>query len=120
MYKCPNCGAELNLALVMDKGDTVNQITRARTANFQIKRITYNLSSQDIIEAAESLESQETIRKYYVELADREGKIQEFPIKQVVRKALKKINPSKFTEDYFTAHRARDILKKLGFEVKTR
>ena len=127
MFKCPTCGTKLALTVVVaEKGDEEGLPTAAksprvptgRIATFRIARNTYGLSDQDIYEAAKTLDYPETIRRYRVELPDRQGEIEEFPIKQVVRKALKTKYPKVFTEKNFTAHRARDILRKLGFSVE--
>ena len=80
----------------------------------------YTLSDRDIVEAAASLERPDSILIYYVELPNREGVPLEFPIKQVVRRALKTKFADRFSEAGFTAHRARDILRGLGFTVRRR
>jgi hypothetical protein len=59
------------------------------------------------------------VQKYFVELEARDGKFQEFPIKQIVRAVLNVIEPD-WDEHGFTAHRARDFLVKLNFTVKVR
>ena len=77
------------------------------------------MSNEDIFKSIEGVRSIDTIRTYYIEARDRSNNVIEYPIKQVVRGALK-TNYPEFTEMYFTAYRARDILRKLGFEVKRR
>lgn len=127
MLHCPRCGAKLNISLVLSNGEdspsslikTQPTTFRVRNATFRINFQSYSLSDNDVIVAAKS-EEPGTIQKFYVQLADGGGKVQEYPIKQVVRKALKTKYPEKFTEKGFTAHRARDILTKLGFIVKQR
>lgn len=119
--KCPNCGAELHLNLVMEAvGTSTKTSAVGKTINFKMKGISYSSSDKEIIEAAKNLQSPETIRDYYVELADGKGVVQEFPIKQVVRKALQTAYKGKFAEDYFTSQRARHVLTKLGFVVKSK
>lgn len=130
MLQCPNCGIKLTLALVAaEKGDDdgLSDTSKGplaptgRKATFRINKKSYTLSDQNIYEAAKNIDYPATIRRYYVELPDRKGASEEFPIKQVVRQALRAESPDAFTDEtYFTAHRARDILKKLGFEVKER
>ena len=128
MFKCPKCGTELSLTLVLAdeigkedirKGSGISIPPEGRTVNFRIDRKSYTLSAQEIIDVALSLKDAETIRKFYIELADKDGKVKKYPIKQVVRTALKRKYPKEFKETNFTAHRARDILTKLGFAVKT-
>jgi len=84
----------------------------------------YTLSDQDIIGAAAAIERPSTIQTYYVELPNSAGKFVEFPIKQVVREALRTRFPAKFSDEEdrksFTAQRARDVLTGLGFIVKRR
>ena len=65
--KCPNCGVELNLALVMEKGKTSTQArTSGKVVNFRMGGIPYSLSDQEIVEAVRNLPPPETIRDYYV------------------------------------------------------
>lgn len=127
MFRCPKCGAELNIALVAvqtkdnnaaDNSDKATPAPKGRLATFEIDRKRYTLSDQEVFEAAADLKYPETIRRYYVELPNDTGGTRRFPIKQVVRQALETKYPNKFTERYFTAHRARDILMKLGIPVK--
>jgi hypothetical protein len=127
VFKCPNCGTKLALAVVVaEKGDEEGvpaptrspRVPRGRIATFRIAGNSYSLPDQDIYEAAKTLDYPDTIRRYWVELPDGKGEIEKFPIKQVVRKALRTKYPDIFSETYFTAHRARDILRKLGFSVK--
>jgi hypothetical protein len=129
VFKCPNCGTKLTLTLVVAEEGAEEGLPvpakspvapTGRLATFRIASKSYSLSDQDIYQAAKTLDYPETIRRYCVELPDKRGKIEEFPIKQVVRKALKTKYPDEFTETYFTAHRVRDILRKLGFAVKER
>jgi hypothetical protein len=123
MFNCPSCRAELKLSLVLNKytNDTKPAIptnpTPLISANFEITGKSYILSNEDIFKSIEGVRS--IIRTYYIEARDRSNNVIEYPIKQVVRGALK-TNYPEFTEMYFTAHRARDILRKLGFEVKRR
>jgi hypothetical protein len=132
MMICPNCGCELEIALI---STTHEQTTRPevaggqtsaaeRTKNFVMNGTRYTLSNRDIIDAAAALEHPDTIQMYLVELTNSVGKSVEFPIKQVVRQALRTRFPTKFTveEDRksFTAQRARDVLTGLGFIVKRR
>ena len=112
--------------MAAEKGDDEGAPAPAKSANtptgrqatFRIAGKLYSLCDRNVCEAAEALKYPETIRRYRVELPDGSGKIEAFPIKQVVRHALRTKYPDEFTETYFTAHRARDILKKLGFAVK--
>jgi hypothetical protein len=130
MFRCPECGVELKLALVSDKGSDTKGLGNAdkvppqpsgRITTFRINHVWYTLSDQEVLEAAANIEYPKTIRKYCVELADRNGMVQEFPTKQVVREALSGQGPGAFTDETnFNAIRARDILKNLGFDVKER
>jgi hypothetical protein len=127
VVQCPNCGIKLAFALVVaEKGDEESRpapakrlgVPTGRVATFRIAGKGYSLADQDIYGAAKNVDYPETIRRYSVKLPDKRGRIEEFPIKQVVRKALRTKYPNVFSEKYFTAHRARDILRKLGFDVK--
>ncbi len=121
MFNCPSCGAKLDLSLVLinDTNDTKTSPLKTCSANFKIDRKSYTLSDTDIFVSIQGIKSIDTIRRYYIEYTDGQGNIKKYPIKQIVRDALETNYPNKFTENYFTAHRARDILTKLGFEVKT-
>ena len=116
--RCPNCGAELNLTLTMESKELVTGIkTIVKTITFRMKGIPYTLTESNIIEAANALESPDIIRDYFVKLMGKSGIIQDFPIKQVVRKALITTHAEKFSEDYFTSQRAKHVLEKMGFAV---
>jgi len=117
--KCPNCGAELNLALVMEeKKDGAKTSAIGKTYSFRIAGKPYSLSDGEIVQAGKDIAQPETIRDYYVELSDSNNIIQEYPVKQVVRKALHTKYTEKFSEIHFNAQRARQILSKLGFTIK--
>jgi len=119
--KCPNCGVDLTLKLTHEPGSKI--AATGNTVNFSINRTSCSLSDNDIIIAAKIVMSPDTIRGYYVELEDGMGVLREFPINQVVRKALEITNQNttiKDIEDYFTSQRAKNILTKLGFTVKTK
>lgn len=130
---CPKCGTELELSLTPARQDSVTplrdlagcpSLPARRNKNFVMNGKQYTLSDRDVLEAAATFERPETIRTYSVELPNREGSIQEFPIKQVVREALRTRFPEEFSDEEdkksFTANRARDILTGLGFTVRRR
>lgn len=129
MFYCPRCGTELSLTLVLTeeigkqdagKRSRITPSPKGRIADFKIDRKSYMLSDQEVIDAAGSLKAADTIRRFYIELAHRDGEVKKYPIKQVVRTALWTKYPKEFEEtNYFTSHRVRDILTKLGFAVKT-
>lgn len=74
---------------------------------FVIRGKEYEITQEDILERMRDVEPKE-IRKYYVEVSGRE-----YPIKQVISKALN-VEPIAFTSmDAF------GILSRLGFDVKT-
>lgn len=116
--RCPNCGVELNLTLNMEKGEaSIKPNDIGKTVTFKMNYVPYTLSKEDIIKAARNLKSPDTIRYYFVKLEDDNGKIKEFPIKQVVREALKAVYTEGFSEEKFTSQRAKHVLTKLGFAV---
>jgi len=130
---CPNCKCELELTLILaTREETPPRAVPSagplspigRTKNFVMNNKPYTLSDQDILGAAATLEHPGTIQTYYVELPNSAGKIVEFPIKQVVRQALRTRFSAKFSDEEdrksFTAQRARDVLIGLGFMVKRR
>ena len=119
--KCPNCGVELNLTLSMVTNEArIKTNAVGRSTTFRMNGKPYTLSDSDIVEAARTLESPNTIRDYFVKLKSKKGKIEEFPIKQVVREALRSVYLEQIPEDYFTSQRARNILEKLHFAVNTK
>jgi len=105
----------------MEKSETSIKINSiGKTVTFRMKGISYTLSDNDIVKAAKSLKSPDTIRDYFVKLMDSEGEIKEFSIKQVVREALRTEYGDSFSEDYFTSQRARHVLTKLNFTINTK
>lgn len=72
---------------------------------FTLRGKEYNLRMEDIIKAIKDIEP-ETVRRYYIEINGRE-----YPIKQVISKAL---NIPKIS---FISTDAYYILTKLGFKV---
>ncbi len=128
MLTCPNCGTVLELALqrTTEPPEPVTRLVPhlleprpTTTVGFILASRRYRLSREDIHTAAKAV-FPGTIVKYYVRLLDSEGNERKFPIKQVVRQALQTRYGEKFVEENFTAHRARDILRRLGFEVEER
>jgi hypothetical protein len=87
------------------------------TVDFILGGRPYKLSRANIYQAAQEL-FPGTIVKYYVILRDSGNNERRFPIKQIVRHALQSEFKERFVEENFTAHRARDILRRLGFEVR--
>jgi len=121
MFRCPKCGAELELVLVEEqRKENEVPMAKGRTWTFRLDFKNYTLSDQDIINAAKNLPYRRTIQKHYIELADVSGRVQQFPVKQVVRKAIEMRYPSQKLGEGFTTHRAFMILKNLGLPTKTR
>ena len=129
--RCPRCGVDLELSLIPTKREETQQPTVSgegsllpseRTKDFTLKGVRYTLSVQDILQSAAALQVRETITRYYVELPDQEGEMRQFPIKQVVRKALETGSPDTFhpEEEGFHSQLASNILTGLGFTVKRR
>ena len=87
-----------------------------KTIRFIMGGNNYELSRDDIKMAAQRL-SADNPQKYRIRLKGKEGQEEVFPIKQVVREALSTKYQGYFNERGFTAHRARDILRRLGFIV---
>ncbi len=112
---CPSCGARVKLSLVLDEdidGDN-------KTINFILNKKHCSLSRKDVFEAASSIDFPKAYQQFYVQLPDREGQTQDYPIKQVVRKALGK----KYGDEYpgeFNALQAKSYLERLGFTVLVR
>lgn len=87
MLVCPNCGAELKISLVFAEGEGEKEagspkpinVSEERNITIKIHFKTYSISNRDIEEAAASLEYPDTIQKYYIELADKEGKPDNIP-----------------------------------------
>ena len=128
MLSCPKCGTALELALHHVEEPPVSISYRAQivpaprpttTVEFILAGNPYSLSRENIYNAAREL-FPSTIVKYYIILPDTESHERRFPIKQVVRDALQARYGEKFIEENFTAHRARDILRRLGFDVQDR
>ena len=128
MLTCPNCGSTLELALRAAGGASRSTVHSDLTSlehspntsvDFILAGRGYTLVREDIHGAARS-SYPSTIVKYSVYLPDFEGNERRFPIKQVVRQALQTRYSERFVEENFTAHRARDILRRLGFEVLER
>lgn len=124
MFTCPRCGTTLELALRLVEDSSITTHAVDPTVGLHLALIEfvlagriYSLAQDDIYGAARQL-SPSTILKYYVILPDSEGRERRFPIKQVVRHALQARFGENFVEKNFTAHRARDILRRLGFEVR--
>ncbi len=127
MLICPYCGKEVELSLrapVEPAGveshppayQSPDEPRPLGLLRFILGGASFSLSQGDIEQAGSTIVPQ-PIRKYYVELPDSAGRIRKFPIKQVVRKALLAKPPGEFSEEHFTAHRARDILRRLRFTV---
>ena len=125
MLQCPSCGCSLELALtIVDEGTSLAaRATPAAptppttTVQFILAGRPYGLSREDISNVARGL-TPRTILKYYVMLLDATNQEQRFPIKQVVRQALRAKYGEHYVEKNFTAHRARDVLRRLGYDVK--
>ena len=125
MLVCPNCGTTLELFL-QRTGEPLESVTRSAPRHLGLQPTTivefilagrrYSLSREDIHGAAKEA-FPGTIHKYSVMLPDSEGNVQRFPILKVVRQALQTRYGEGFIEENFTTHRARDILRRLGFEV---
>jgi len=119
--KCPHCGTKLKLELILEANDALSKTSaKGHEIVFRMNGMPYSISDDDIIEAAKNLNWPETIRNYYIELKDKKGVIREYPIKQVVREALQTVRKNVISEDYFTSQRAKQILTKLQFTVKTK
>ena len=127
MLVCANCGTTLELSLQLT-GKPTELVTRSAPhhlgpqpttiVEFILAGRTYSLSREDIYGAAKEA-FPGTIQKYFVMLPDAEGNVRRFPILKVVRQALHTRHGEGFIEENFTTHRARDILRRLGFEVLT-
>lgn len=123
MMTCPKCGTVLKLTLqeIGDEEKGANTPAaigpRPRTSvSFIMGGRHFSLSREDIENAAKQL-LPSTINKYYIVLPDAQGHERRYPIKQAVRHALRSRSSDRFRETNFTAHRARDVLRRLGFHV---
>lgn len=79
--------------------------------------------TREIVESAARRMRNSAPQKYYVQLADESGETREVPIRQLVIRAIREGNPDKegeFDATLFTSLRARDILERLGFNVKAK
>lgn len=123
MIICPNCGCHLELALEIIDPNRQDSVVSQRSheprqgveVHFKMARQLYQLSVEDIIRSAGRVRPG-TIQEYFTLLTDGKGHERRFPIKQIVRDALQTNYPN-FTEEGFTSHRARDILRRLGIQV---
>ena len=126
MLNCPNCGANLGLSLTLEKmqskdGDSIDNtaIPKGNSIHFTMYSKHYVLNAEEILEAAQNLGYPGTIQRYFVVIPDKNGESQHYPIKRVVRKALKIKYPSEFKDEFFHSGYAKNILSKLGFKVRT-
>ena len=121
MLQCPNCGVSLSLSLERSSMTSIvdaplTEEDFQKTIRFVMGGVNYELSRNDIKKAAKRLRPN-TVQKYGIQLTSKDGQEEDFPIKQVIRGALSNKPHSQFSEHGFTAHRARDILRRLGFNV---
>ena len=125
MFNCPRCGTALELSLrAVEGGNAAAAVMPIKSGprprdeiTFVLAGRSYTLSREDIRKAA-AQGAPNTVQKYYVGLPDADGNQHDFPIKQIVRQALKARYLQDFIEKNFTAYRARDILRRLGFDVR--
>lgn len=119
MLTCPNCDVELQLGLALageGKMDSlIFSIPSSKSTWITIGGKDFEVSRFDVLEQAKNL-MPNRIRTYSVKLEAKDGRPRDFPIKQVIRAVLRKDDPE-WDESGFTAHRARDLLKRLGFDV---
>ena len=76
----------------------------------------FHVNAREIKAKAKKL-MPKAVQKYSVNLEAKDGHRHDFPIKQVIRAVLNDHEPG-WDEEGFTAHRARDLLKRLNFQVK--